>query len=945
MRFKKILLVSSGVLLVVSILAVWLTPLLVKNALRFWIANAAERDGLRVVFEKIEAPLLRPVVLEKIQITSQADTPFQVMVEAPHVEIDLNFTSLFGQSHGRFLRSVIAEAIKIDIRRNFQSSGSQRISGRIIEDLLADNFQLSRVELHVENGDTIVELHDATLSGAQMEAGIFSASNATIVSPWFRKDFPQLRGVTSWQDRQLTVGALALMRGLDLDGVTIDLSHIGESRLGLELALDAFGGKFRARISNEERDEKRTWDVAGAASEVSLAQMSDALDLTDRASGSLHACKFTFRGEVTNLREATASIWAEVTEMTWRDRTADTIMIGASLYNKQVQVEQLFVKQRNNQFVLSGESALPQKWSDWLNPDFHGDISASINDLGDFARLFGGSASDFAGKIDISGKVTAHERKLGGQLSASGNSLTLFRAPFESLKVELSLRESQLEISEFELRRESDSFHGHATLDLAKDRSYSFSFTSAIAALENYADLIPKTVSLPKFGGSLDLTWTGHGTETSHFGTLYAWGHDLYPLESPIIPFEAEFECEYSPENVFCRQFNLSNKGASFSAFVTVANDYLQLQSVRLDVHGKPKLEGDICLPLSYSKLQTTGSWLASIDDNTIFDLNVAIASIDLAELAGAVTKQPRMSGQASGNIQLYGPPGSLEGKSIIHLRDFVFGNEPAISADLDLRSEHGLLNAKMAATPRNSSVVNLEASMPFGLEKRETGYGLKTDGPFSGNLNFPAVLLSKLPRYVSPWMFVDGILSGRLTFSDSLAHPQIRGSTNIIDGRFLGGALLSTGITFGGQSAAIDFIQLGHKNARGGQSRSLTSPAYSARGEIDFRDFAEIRMRILPNPPVTTLSLLDPNDCINEIELSPNGAAGLLRRQRIDEIDFHGALFASNWTISLNEKRSDESAETTVLDGGIIRTFTICSDIEPSGKSLTLGIAQLPFQ
>ena len=56
MRFKKILLVSSGALLVVSILAVWLTPLLVTNALRFWIANAAERDGLRVVFEKIEAP-------------------------------------------------------------------------------------------------------------------------------------------------------------------------------------------------------------------------------------------------------------------------------------------------------------------------------------------------------------------------------------------------------------------------------------------------------------------------------------------------------------------------------------------------------------------------------------------------------------------------------------------------------------------------------------------------------------------------------------------------------------------------------------------------------------------------------------------------------------------------------------------------------------------------
>ena len=50
--------------------------------------------------------------------------------------------------------------------------------------------------------------------------------------------------------------------------------------------VDAFGGKIRARVSSDDRGDKRTWDVAGTASEISLAQMSDALDLTDRASGS-----------------------------------------------------------------------------------------------------------------------------------------------------------------------------------------------------------------------------------------------------------------------------------------------------------------------------------------------------------------------------------------------------------------------------------------------------------------------------------------------------------------------------------------------------------------------------------------------------------------------------------------------------------------------------------
>jgi hypothetical protein len=263
--------------------------LVVAGGLRLWISRTAQQDGLRITFEKIEAPLLRPVVVQKLQITSQPDAPFHVMIEAPRVELAFNFAAIFSQSRGRFLRSFVAEAIQVDIRRNPQPPpASQSFAWRIFEDLLADNFKLSGVELHFENGDTVVDLHDGTLAGAQIEAGVFSASDITIASPWFHKSFSQLRGVTSWQDSRLTVGALTLTRGLDLDAASIDLSHIGESRLGLEVALDAFGGKLRARISNEVRHDQQTWDAAGTASEVSLAQMSDALDLTDRASGSLN---------------------------------------------------------------------------------------------------------------------------------------------------------------------------------------------------------------------------------------------------------------------------------------------------------------------------------------------------------------------------------------------------------------------------------------------------------------------------------------------------------------------------------------------------------------------------------------------------------------------------------------------------------------------------------
>ncbi|MEP6698218.1 MAG: hypothetical protein ABJB09_00665, partial [Verrucomicrobiota bacterium] len=249
---------------------------------------------------------------------------------------------------------------------------------------------------------------------------------------------------------------------------------IGEKGLSMEITLDAFGGKLRASVSSDDRASKRIWDVVGSAAEVSLAQMSDALEFSDRASGSLHAGKITFRGETANLDEASATIWAEVTGLTWRDRTADTVMVGASLYHREVQIEQAYVKQRRNQFTLNGEFALPQNSLGWLHPDFRGDISTSIDDLGDFARLFGADPSDFAGTISAVGTVNARQKNLAGQLAISGRGLVVFGASAESFSAQVVLKESQLVIEQFELRRNNDWFSVNAKSDLTNAHSYSF---------------------------------------------------------------------------------------------------------------------------------------------------------------------------------------------------------------------------------------------------------------------------------------------------------------------------------------------------------------------------------------------------------------------------------------------------------------------------------------
>src|SRR4029079_7395374 len=153
-------------------------------------------------------------------VVSDPESAFQIKLESSQVELALNLSALFSASGVHVLRSLTTDDISVDIRHN-ASATSQQFPWRTLADLRPDNFVLSHVQFHFENGETIVDLEDGTLSGSQVEAGVFSAANISIVTPLFRKSFPLLRGTTSWQDNRLSIGALTLTRGLDLDAVNI----------------------------------------------------------------------------------------------------------------------------------------------------------------------------------------------------------------------------------------------------------------------------------------------------------------------------------------------------------------------------------------------------------------------------------------------------------------------------------------------------------------------------------------------------------------------------------------------------------------------------------------------------------------------------------------------------------------------------------------------------
>jgi len=71
---------------------------------------------------------------------------------------------------------------------------------------------------------------------------------------------------------------------------------------------------------------------------------------------------FTFRGDPRDPMLGTSLRLTELNGLSWHNRAADVIMLGAIFYNRQIQLQQLYIKQRKNELSMSGKAqSLPNR--------------------------------------------------------------------------------------------------------------------------------------------------------------------------------------------------------------------------------------------------------------------------------------------------------------------------------------------------------------------------------------------------------------------------------------------------------------------------------------------------------------------------------------------------------------------------------------------------------
>src|SRR6058998_1054036 len=643
MPLRNRLSLATLLILLVVLLTIVFAPFAVSNGIRLWIWWAARQEGFVASIDKVDASFLRPVVIRQLHLKSVRDNAFRVDLTATDASVGLNFKHVLLHMRGRIIRNLSIRELRVELHRtNPNLRAITRRGWATLQRLLPENLSIANSEVRVENGPTLILLRRGVLSASETEAGRFSASEVMIASPWLRQTFSQLHGATHWEANRLTLGGLTLSRGLDLQSATADLSRLGNQRIGLEFDVDAFGGKLRGNISHEWHSPHSNWKIAGGAADLSLAQISDALGFADRVNGLLHASNFTFRGNLAEPDRATASLWGELTGLTWRDRTAEALMLGAALYNRKVELQQLYIRQKSNQFTLSGEAALPGTSSEWLRPDFRGNISASINQLGEFLALFGANPADFAGKISIQGSMDTHARNFGGNLAIEGASLTFFKHDIDSFSAKVTLKPSELEIERFDLARKNDSLSGEGKIDLSPKHNYSGTLDAWTDDLRDYVSTLRGSPRQNAGRIPVELQATIDSSQWDTRGVIHL------PKSNPI-SFTANFPL---PVGVTWSAFQMSPLKVSldFPALFLAAAPRLFHSNILEDgiLSGKislsetlehPRIVGEV--QLVNGKLTSSDSFFNVIEASTlaIFDgnhaslefLNLATKDVDLA--------------------------------------------------------------------------------------------------------------------------------------------------------------------------------------------------------------------------------------------------------------------------------------------------------------------------
>ena len=781
-------------------LIIWLVyPPVLSWVLRFSLDRSAREAGFQLEIGEIRAHLGQPIVFERVRVRALAVNESQTAVDAARVELVAAPLWAIFFDEGRFFRALTMEDVRavLDLRRGGgrqtrpsaqANEREQRTQLQRMQRWIPENVAARRANLEFLAPGQSYYFEDVSADFSEERLGEFHAIGAELWAGLVNQSLGSLKGITAWKDGTMYFASVDLWEGVKLDSLEVQLARPAGAALGVQATL--FGGSLRLDVSLNSEQGMMAVDSAVSASNIEVAPLAALLGYHGKVEGVVRDLKFNFRGVPERALDGQSSLRLAADGFRLNKRGWESLELGARMIHRRLAVSDLVLKQKENTLAASGEFSLDQGWLGVAKAPFLLHLTASINDLGALAGLFGAPFDEMSGRMSLSGSINGQADKLGGFLTLEGSEMGFRKRPIDSGRVEVSFAGSEAQVTQCEFWSGEDFVRAKGSLEINAPHTYSGEIQARTEDVSAYRDFF-KGLRTPKVrAGAVQLRWQGDGNASAHSG---AFNVSLENFISEFTPsgVTGRLAGTYSPENLYFSGFELERGSLRFTTRATLARSGIKLDDARLRASGRQLAEAEIYLPVDPFAVAAGKPIKHAVHlDKKLYAEIISNAPLSIRELLRLAGNDRPFEGTLKANLRAEGLATELNVEANAEARGlsqrFGEGMSPPSQVRASIHGAGGSATIAGELTSAGLSPITFNAETPFGLARSQDGarHWIDPDARISANLNVPGADLAILRPVLPNLRRLAGVFSGGISVAGTLSAPLLEGRLALTDGQ-----------------------------------------------------------------------------------------------------------------------------------------------------------------
>jgi len=693
------------VILLVLLISTLLIPPVFRTCVWLVLQEEGVRQGSFVRLGGMRGSVWEPIILERVRWSSEGLRGGALVAEAEWVEVRFKWENLLHRATAsrvcdflevKGLKFEWTQAGKISERSRSQELLSWKLPfawplpNRIIFELTSGL---------VKSGATQWRFEESSLELSEVAPGELKLGKFGVKAGEWERSFRDLKARTSLQGGRIQLGQLQVMEGVLVDTLLLDLIGEGDGKITAEMHVRAFGGELRVRGAAFPESSEEPLEASGTFSKLGVAPLASFFGVTEAAGGVLEEGKFNFRGSPRALSRGSASLRLEARNFQWESRQWDSLVVGATLMDRRIQVPEFALRQGHNELQLSGDMLLPGGGVSWWKADFGMNVTARIGNLTELSALLLPEFKYTAGALTVDGAVRSQGGVLGGALILTGSKLMWRKAPIEELNAAVKLEGNDIRILSAQLLNRADLVKAKGVVHVGDGWWYDGEFRAAVGNLGNYADLFQPPLAPEPMLGEAHLEWSGKGVSGLHEGRLQGRFEGLRPIKargSWPHPLRGEFEGKYGKTGVEFETLGIGDDRVSLRGKLVAGLTGARLEGLRFKQGERIAAEGELRIPNAIWAGWPALDWDRIVGPELPVEMRLRLDRLELAELGRLPWIPDGLQGELTGDWETEGVLRDWKGAGRVSLKKgaWLVENQVVSEIGMDLEWKERRLEA-----------------------------------------------------------------------------------------------------------------------------------------------------------------------------------------------------------------------------------------------------------